>query len=146
MKRNVLFFGLCILLCGVLAPNVKASAEEMVEHTAHITDPEFAGVLQEMVSNTFMTMSTRYTINWSIRAKAMVGSSYFWQDPGDEIAIGIKLSGYGYGGIMDLDGNIRYVDGTSLAYAFKIYEADCYCVIVDNKTDSKITAKGYFAR
>ena len=146
MKKNLLFLGLCILLCGVLAPNVKVSAEEMVEHTAHITDPEFAGVLQEMVSNTFMTMSTRYTISWSVRAKAIKGSGYFWQDPGDEVAIGIKLSGYGYGGILDLDGNIRYVDGTSLAHAFKIYKGNSYCVIVQNKTDSKITAKGYFVK
>lgn len=146
MKRNLLFLGLCILLCGIVIPDVKASAEEMVEHTAHITDPEFAGVLQEMVSNTFMTMSTKYTINWSVRAKAIVGSSYFWQNPGDVIAIGIKLSGYGYGGIMDLDGTIRYVDGTSLGHAFKIHEGNSYCVIVQNKTDSKITAKGYFAR
>ena len=146
MKKNLLFLSLCILLCGIVIPNVKASAEEMVEHTAHITDPEFAGVLQEMVSSTFMTMSTKYTINWSVRAKAITGSGYFWKDPGSEVAIGIKLSGYGYGGIMDLDGTIRYVDGTSLAHVFKISKGDCYCVIVQNKTDSKITAKGYFAK
>ena len=146
MKKSLLFFGLCILLCGVLAPNVEASAEEMVEHTANITDPEFAGVLQEMVSNTFMTMSTKYTIDWSVRAKAIKGSGYFSLDSGDEVAIGIKLSGYGYAGIMDFDGHIRYVDGTSLAHVFKIYKKNCYCVIVQNKTDSKITAKGHYAR
>ncbi len=146
MKKGLLFLGLCVMLLGMAVPGVTASAQELEEHTAHITDPEFAGVLEEMVGNTFSTMSKAYSIDWSIRKNCLKATSYFSKDVGTEVAIGFRLSGYGYAGIMDFDGNIRYVDGTDLSHVFVIKKKNVYCVIVQNRSGSKITAKGNYAR
>lgn len=145
MKNRLLFLGLCMVLCGVIAPNVKASAQEMEEHTAHITDPEFAGALQEMVENTYTTMSTMYNIDWKVSANSIKITDYFKRKVGSQVAVGMKLSGNGYVGIMSMDGVIRYVEGTTVSHAFKITEYNYYCFIVQNKTKSKITAKGHYA-
>ncbi len=145
MKKGLLFLGLCMILCGVIVPNVKVSAQELEEHTAHITDPEFAGVLQEMVENTYSTMSTAYTIDWKVSASSIKATGYFKRKAGSQVAVGIKLSGNGYVGIMSMDGVIRYVEGTTVSHAFKITEYNYYCFIVQNKTKSKITAKGHYA-
>lgn len=146
MNKKLLFLGLCVVLCGLLVPAEKASAQELVEHTGHITDPEFAGVLEEMVSNLYETMSTAYTVDWSVSKNKRCTTGYFKKESGSCVNIGIHLSGYGWAGIIDMDGKARYVDGTELYHSFDITKTYYYSVFVQNKSSSKITAKGYFVR
>lgn len=146
MKKNMMFLGLCLVLFGILAPVAKVSAQELEEHTGHISDPEFSGILEQMVGNLYETMATKYTINWSVPKGRIYTSSYFKQQSGDSVAIGMELSGYGYSGIIDMDGNVRYVSGTSLYHSFSITKLQYYSFFVQNKTTSKITAKGFYTK
>lgn len=146
MKKNMLFLGLCLVLCGMLTPVAKVSAQELEEQTGHITDPEFSGILEQMVGNLYETMATRHTINWSVPKGRIYTAAYFKQQPGDSVAIGMELSGYGYSGIIDMDGNVRYVAGTSLYHSFSITKLQYYCFFVENKSTAKITAKGYYTK
>lgn len=147
MKRKLLFLGLCFILCGMLTPATKVSAQELEEHTAHITDPEFAGLLEEMVGNLYQTMSTAYSVNWTVKKNQYSTTGYFKKTAGSSVGIGIDLSGYGWAGIIDMDGNARYVSGTKgLVHNFAISKTYYYCFFVRNQTTGSITAKGHYIR
>lgn len=147
MKKKLLFLGLCFVLCGMLAPTVKVSAQELEEYTGHITDPEFEEVLQEMVGNLYETMSTAYKVDWTVSKNSMGTTAYFKKSSGTSIAITLDLSGYGWAGIIDMDGKTRYVAGTTnLDHNFSITKTYYYSVFVLNKSGAKITAKGYYIK
>lgn len=147
MKRKLLFLSLYMILCGLLVPTTKVSAQELIEHTGHITDPEFSGVLEEMVSNLYETMSTMYTLNWSIPKNERYTTGYFKKQANTSVGIGVDLSGYGWVGIIDMDGNARYVAGTTnIAHSFAITKTYYYSVFIQNKSSGKITASGYYIK
>ena len=146
MKGKLFFAGVCFVLCGLFASEFQSEAEELVEQTAHITDPEFEGVLEEMVGSIIETRSTAYVIDWSVPAGRIYTTAYFEKKKGTSIGIGIELSKTGKEGIMDMDGNVRYVSGKSLYHTFDITKSYYYCIIVPNQSTSTITAKGYYRK
>lgn len=147
MKGKLLFLGFCMVLCGLLVPTTKVSAEELVEHTGHITDPEFSGVLDEMVSNLYQTMSTAYTIDWSIPKNKRYTTAYFKMQDGTSVGVTMKLSGYAWTGIVDMDGNARYVAGSgNIGHSFAISKTHYYSFFVYNKSGAAITAKGHYTK
>lgn len=147
MKKKLLFWGICFILCGMLIPSAKVSAQELEEHTAHITDPELSGLLEEMVGSLYETMSTAYTINWTVKKGKYGTTAYFKKTAGSSVGISIDLSGYGYAGVMDMDGNARYVAGTKgLVHNFAISKTYYYCFFVKNQSTGSITAKGHYIK
>lgn len=146
MKGKLFIASVCLVLCGLLTPAFQSSAEELVEQTGHITDPEFGGVIEEMMGSIIETRSTAYTIDWSVPGGRNYTTAFFEKKKDTSIGIGIELSKSGKAGIMDMDGNVRYVSGKSLYHTFDITKSYYYCVIVINPNDSKITAKGYFRK
>ena len=147
MKRKLLFLGFCMILCGLLVPTTKVSAQELEEYTGHITDPEFSGVLEEMVSNLYQTMSTAYTVDWSIPKNQKFTTGYFKMTEGTSLGTTVKLSGYGWVGIIDMDGNARYVAGSgNIGHSFAISKTYYYSYFIYNKSGAKITAKGHYTR
>ena len=147
MKGKLLFLGFCMIFCGLLVPSTKVSAEELVEYTGHITDPEFSGVLEEMIDNLYQTMATSYTIDWSIPKNERYTTAYFKKEEGTSVGVVMNLSGYGWVGIIDMDGKARYVAGTTrLAHSFKITKTNYYSFFVYNKSGAKITAKGNYTK
>lgn len=146
MKRKLLFLSLCFMLCGLLAPTLQASAEELEEKTAHITDPQFEGIVEEMMSNIVAARATAYTINWSIAKRTRCTTGFFSKAKDSYISIGFELSQYGSAGIIDSNGNMRYVEGTSLYHTFDISVPRNYCVFVYNPTSVRMTATGYYVR
>ncbi len=146
MKGKLFLAGVCFVLCGLFGPGFQSNAEELVEHTAHITDPEFEGILQEMVGSIIETRSTAYTIDWKVPSGRTYTTAYFEKKKGTSIGLGVELSRTGMAGIMDMDGNVRYVSGKSIYHTFDISKSYYYCVIVPNKTTTTITAKGYFVK
>lgn len=146
MKRKLLFLCFCMVLCGAVLPTTKVSAQEIVEYTGHITDPEFSEALEEMVSNLYQTMATAYNIDWSIPKNKRYTTAYFKMTAGSVVNVGMELSGYGWVGIVDMDGNARYVAGTSLYHSFAITKLQYYSFFVYNKSGVAITAKGHYSK
>lgn len=147
MKKKLLFLGFCMILCGLLVPTTKVSAQELVEYTGHITDPEFSGVLEHMVSNLYETMATAYTINWSVPKNERYTTAYFKMQSGSVVNMGLNLSGYAWVGIIDMDGKARYVAGSGyIGHTFAISKTYYYSFFVQNKSNGKITAKGHYSK
>lgn len=146
MKLKLILAGACFALCCLFVPAASVSAEELTEQTGHITDPEFAGMVEESMGSIIETMSTAYTINWTIKKKSRKYTGYFKKLNGSYIDLGVELSKTGRAGILDIDGNVRYLEGKSIYHSFAITEDDYYAVFIQNTSSSSMTASGYFVK
>lgn len=145
MKKVYLLMAFCLMLTGVFLMDAKVEAQEMQEYTAHISDPEFQGIIEESMSNIINERATLKTINWKVPAGRRYTTAYIGVSAGKYISINIQLSKSAKAGIIDADGYVRYVTGSLIQHSFAINTTNSYCVFVQNTNDEKITASGSYA-
>lgn len=146
MKLKLLLAGACFALCCLFIPAATVSAEEMVEKTGHILEPEFAGLVEISMGSIIETRSTAYTIDWTVKKNVRKTTGYFKKSADTSINLGVDLSKSGKAGILDINGNVRYVEGKSIYYSFAITKSNYYAVFVQNPNSSSITASGYYVK
>lgn len=144
MKTKLLLAAICVTLCGMIMPGASASAQELEEQTAYITDAGFGDVTEQMISTGITPYTTRVPLNWTVPKKTMYTTNYFKKSKGSSITVDLTLSASAKVGIMRTDGLITYVTGKSVYHTFKIDEDSYYAVIVQNDNDSSITASGNY--
>lgn len=146
MKGKMLLAGICLVLCGLLVPHQTASAEELEEHTAYLTDDEFRYVIEESMEDIYNIMSDSYSMSWTIKKNRRRTTAFFVKYANSTISIGVELSMSGKAGIIGNDGIIRYVEGTSLYKSFAITTSQTYAVFIQNDHSTSMTSSGYYYR
>lgn len=154
MKKLFIIASLCLMFGAALMPAQTVSAQEITEEpvvkTGHITDPEFQDIAWEMmgdiVNSRIALYSFDYPIDWTVKAKSLKTTAYFNKSKGSFIAIDITTSATAWGGIIDYDGKVTYVEGKKLKTTFLIEKSNYYCVFVQNNNSTKITAKGTYTK
>lgn len=145
MKLKLVLLSVLVVLCGVIVPQFKVSAQELKEQTAHITDEEFRDVLEESMGSIIETRATSRGVNWTVPANRRYCTAYFPVNSGGYILLAMNLSKSAKTGIIDEDGYIRYVTGTSISHTFNITSSKSYCVFVQNLNSTAISATGSYA-
>ena len=88
MKAGLVVLSLLLIFCGILVPFKNVSAQEMEEYTAHISDLEFQGMIEEFMGNIVNVRSGVEIINWTVPSEkrytaayfGAAGGSYAWND------------------------------------------------------------------
>lgn len=145
MKLRNLLVGVLIVLCGVMIPQIHASAQELQERTGHITDAEFQGVIETTMGSIVESRAATRTINWTVAPNERACTSFFGVAAGSYISMSFTLSQSAKVGIIDEDGYVRYVTGKSINHTFNITSSKAYCVFIQNLNPSAITVKGTYA-
>lgn len=145
MKARLFLYGICMMLVGLFVFDTEVSAQEMQEYTAHVSDPEFQGMIEESMSNIINARATSRSISWTVPSKRRYTTVYFGVSAGKYISLNLTLSKSAKAGIIDADGIVRYVTGTDIEHGFAITTTNSYCVFVQNLNSSSITAKGSYA-
>lgn len=142
VKRILLFL---IVFASVCVFGTKAQAQGMKECTAHISDPEFAGIIEESMGNIVEDRANSRSLNVTVAAARRYTTVYFDVNSGRSIQINATLSKSGNVGIIDADGYVRYVTGTRINHTFAISQTNAYCVFVQNLNSVSITATGSYS-
>ncbi len=143
MKK--ILIAMLLMVCGVMFSCKLASAQEMQEYTAHISDPEFQGIIEESMGNIVNARSTSRIIDWTVPSGKRYTTPYFSVSKGKDIAMVLTLSKSGKAGIINYEGYVRYVTGKEIDHVFSITETNSYVVFVQNLNSTSITADGGYA-
>lgn len=154
MKKLFMVASLCLMFGIMFLPAQTVLAQEGTEEpvikTAHITDPEFRDIAWEMmgsiVDSRIELYATTYDIDWSIPAKKLYSTAYFYKKKDTMVSLNIKTSATAWAGIIDYSGKMSYVEGTKIACNFPISKSNYYCVFVQNNKSYKITASGEYRK
>lgn len=146
MKMKSIVVGICMVLCMVIMPSFVASAEELEEQTAYLTDVEVKEIVEEDISNIINSRISAYSLSWTVPANTRYGTSYFRKEAGTSVGVDVDVSKSCKVGILDDDGVLRYVTGTTITHTFSITKTNDYKVVVQNDNSSSVTAKGYYYR
>ena len=146
MKKKSIVVSICIMMCAMMLPSFVTSAEELEEQTIYLTDAEMEEILEEEISNLVNARLTAYVLNWTVPANTCYGTSYFRKAAGTSVMVDVDTSKTCKVGILDDDGVLRYVAGTSVTHTFSITKTNDYKVVVQNDNSSSATAKGYYYR
>ena len=146
MKMKSIIVGICMMLCAVVIPSFISSAEELEEQTVYLTDAEMKEIIEQEISNLVNSRTTAYALNWTVPANTRYGTSYFRKTAGTTVIITAKLSKSCKVGVLNDDGLLRYVTGTTISHTFSITEANDYKVFVQNDNSSSVTVSGYYYR
>ncbi|MCM1157906.1 MAG: hypothetical protein NC300_06715 [Bacteroidales bacterium] len=144
MKMKLLLAAICVTLCGVIMPGASASAQELEEQTAYVTDAGFRDVEKQTISTGITPYTTRVPINWTVPKKTMYTTNYFKKSKGSSITVSLTLSASAKVGVLRTDGKLVYVTGKSVYHTFELEEDSYYAVVVQNDNDSSITASGNY--
>lgn len=145
MKKVKMMLCFCAMLLGLGVFGLQANAQGMKECTAHISDPEFSGIIEESMGNIVENRANSRTFNMTVASARRHTTTYFSVSSGGYIQIRATLSKSGNVGIIDADGYVRYVTGTSINHSFAISQSNAYCVFVQNLNSVSITATGSYA-
>ncbi len=145
MRRVKLMFCFFAMFVGLGVFGLQARAQGMKECSAHISDPEFVGIIEESMGNIVEDRANSRTLNVTVAAARRQTTAYFSVSSGSSIQINATLSKSGNVGIIDADGYVRYVTGTRINHSFSISKSNAYCVFVQNLNSVSITATGSYA-
>ncbi len=145
MKKIRFMFLFMAMFVGVCFYGTQTHAQGMKEYTAHISDPAFAGIIEESMGNIIEDRANSRSLNVTVASARRYTTIYFNVSKGSSIQISATLSKSGNVGIIDIDGYIRYVTGTRINHSFAISQTNAYCVFVQNLNSVSITATGSYA-
>ena len=137
MKKviNTIVFVICIVLLSV---NVEA---DEITVSDQIVDE---GFVEETEDGLITLSSSQINIIWTVNAKIIKKTKGFKLKAGDEIVINIKVSPEKKTRIGIIENGIikKYYETTTIP----ITKADTYNVFVQNMTNTKINATGYYQK
>ena len=142
MKKviNTIVFVICIVLLSV---NVEA---DEITVSDQIVDE---GFVEETEDGLITLSSSQINIIWTVNAKIIKKTKGFKLKAGDEIVINIKVSPEKKKRIGIIENGIikkYYETTTSVRKTIPITKADTYNVFVQNMTNTKINATGYYQK
>ena len=146
MKIKLIISSICMMLCAMIMPSIVVSAAELEEQTVYLTDAEMEEIIEEEISNLINSRTSSYALNWTVPANTRYGTSYFRKEAGTSVIIAAKLSKSCKVGVLNDDGLLRYVTGTTISHTFSITETNDYKVFVQNDNSSSSTVSGYYYR